>query len=246
MAYPRPLTAPEKNILLWLLPENLSAYKPYNMFMQSSDVLGEGRWGEGDLILDKKISAIDRTLGMPAVIAFGECEINNVPLSISVHDFNIDDQLEVQFSGIFPVPESPEIKNKWCYSYWKPGDPCPATGSTVKEIALYDSTHTARYFLAISPAKKVLWLHHTNSGFNQLIPLTSFYDELLRTKHIRDANLIAHPATFFERINDFSDSEYTKALLEYNKKASRKFEASDIVIETTMPKKGLFHRLFGK
>ena len=99
--------------------------------------------------------------------------------------------------------------------------------------------------LAITPKKKVLWLHHISSGFNQLIPVTAFYDELLRTKHIRDANLISHPATFFDRINDFSDAEYIQALLEYNKKASRKFDASDIATETPKKKKSLLQRLFG-
>src|SRR5438132_14296329 len=138
MTYTRTLTQEEKDILLWLLPENIPAYQNYNIFLQNSQIIGEGRWGEGDLIFDKKNSPIDRMLGMPPVIAYGECLVNNSPLSVSVHDFNIDDQLEAQFSGVFPIPESSEIKNKWCYSYWKPGNPCPATGDTVKEISIHN------------------------------------------------------------------------------------------------------------
>src|SRR5579872_2445609 len=111
-AYPRNLTSEEKEILRWLLPENIPAYKPYNDFLQTSEIIGEGRWGEGDLIFDKKKSTIDLTLGMPPVVAYGECEVNNSHLTISIHEFNIDNQLEVQFSGIFPIPEA-EIKNKW-------------------------------------------------------------------------------------------------------------------------------------
>jgi hypothetical protein len=169
-----------------------------------------------------------------------------VSLTISIHEFNIDAQLEVQFSGIFPIPESPGIKNKWCYSYWKPGDPCPAMSAKVKEVNLKNTSNQTKYVLAISEAKKVLWLHHNESGFNQLIPITAFYDELLRTKHIRDAKLIAHPVTLFEHVSDFSDNEYIKALLEYNKKASRKFDASDIAIETAKPKRSIFQKLFAK
>jgi hypothetical protein len=244
--YPRQLLPQEKELLLWLLPEHISAYFPYKNFVQTSQVIGEGRWGEGNLLLDNKISSIDLTLGMPPVVAYGECTINNSPLSISVHEFNIDEQLEVQFSGVFPIPELPVINSKWSYSYWKPGDPCPATQTKVKEIVIRNSSGSIKYILAISAAKKVLWLHHAGSGFNQLIPVTAFYDELLRAKHIRDGALISHPATFFERVNDFTDAEYITALLEYNKKASRKFDSSDIGIEVVFTKKSLFQKLFKK
>ena len=246
MSYPRSLSLKEKELLLWLLPEGDAAYKPYNNFVTSSQVIGEGRWGEGNILLDKKLSSIDLTLGMPPVVAYGECDVNGIKLSISVHDFNIDGQLEVQFSGVYPIPEIAAIENKWCYSYWKSGNVCPATKTTIREINIKDKSSNVLYVLAISKEKKVLWLHHANSGFNQLLPLTTFYDELLRTKHIRDAKLISHPATFFERINDFSDNEYIQALLEYDKKANRKFDTTGIVIETEGSKKSIFKKLFGK
>ena len=246
MPYPRDLSSIEKEILNWLLPENISAYKPFHDFMQSSQVIGEGRWGEGNLILDKKISSIDLTLGMSPVIAFGECMIGNANLTVSVHDFNVDDQLEVQFSGIFPIPENSAITNKWCYSYWKSGDPCPATQNPIREIILKDRSYSVVFVLAISRTKKVIWLHHAVTGFNQLIPLTAFYDELLRAKHIRDAKLISHPATFFELIDDFSDIQFRKALFEYNKNAKYKVDLTDIVIETEQPKKSILQKLFGK
>src|SRR5512140_2506676 len=112
--YPRELFPQEKELLSWLLPDSISAYRPYNDFMQSSHVIGEGRWGEGNLILDKTQSTIDLTLGMPPVVAYGECSINDIPLSISVHEFNIDNQLEVQFSGVFPILASSIVTKKWC------------------------------------------------------------------------------------------------------------------------------------
>ncbi len=244
--YPRQLQFQEKEILLWLLPDNITAYKPYNDFLKSSQVIGEGRWGEGNLLLDKKASSIDLSLGMPPVVAYGECTINESPLSISIHEFNIDDQLEIQFSGAFPISEPQSIRNQWCYSYWKPGDPCPATGGAIREISITNTSHSVVYVLAISPMKKVLWLHHSQTGFNQLIPVTAFYDELLRAKHIRDGALISRPATFFERINEFTDAEYIVALLEYDKKATRKFDSSNIVIESEKIKKSLFQKLFIK
>ncbi|MEP7235818.1 MAG: hypothetical protein ABI778_11045 [Ignavibacteriota bacterium] len=246
MSFPRELSVEEKEFFSWILPESNLAYKAYNQFALTSHAIGEGRWGTGNLLLDNKNSPIDTTLGMPPVIAYGEFLINNIPSSLSVHEYNIDDQLEVQFSGIFPIPDSPLISNKWCYSYWKPGDPCPATGSRLREIAIYNTKSIAIFVLAISAAKKVLWLHDVVSGFNQLIPVTAFYDELLRTKQIRDAALISRPATFFERIDNFSDTEYTLALLEYDKKASRKFESKDIMIGSEQQNKSFFQKLFSK
>ncbi len=246
MIYPRSLSSQELDLLFRLLPENIPAYKPYHDFIKTSQVIGDGRWGEGNLLIDKIISPIDLTLGMPPVVGYGECLINNLPLAISIHDHNIDGQLEVQFSGVFPIPDSPQITNLWCYSYWKSGDPCPATSQKVREIAIKDTNGSLKYILAISVAKKVLWLHHESSGFNQLLPLTNFYDELLRTKHIRDAKLISHPASFFEMVDDFTDTEYIKALLEYDKKAHRKFDTTGIIIETVKPKKSIFQKLFGK
>src|SRR5579872_6313543 len=106
------------------------------------------------------------------------------------------------------IPESSVINDRWCYSYWKPGEPCPATSTAIKQVEVKNISNQVIYTLAISAAKKVLWIHHSLSGFNQLIPVTAFYDELLRAKHIRDAKLISHPATFFDRVNDFTDSEY--------------------------------------
>jgi len=246
MPYPRSLSPEEEALLIRLLPENIPGYKAYNNFLNSSQVIGIGRWGEGNLLLDKTSSPIDLTLGMPPVVAYGECFINNEPLAVSVHELNIDGQLEVQFSGVFPIPSSPNVSDFWCYSYWKSGEPCPATNQKVREVLIKDSQASVKYILAISIAKKVLWLHHATSGFNQLLPLTNFYDELLRTKHIRDAKLISRPASFFGMVDDFTDNEFIKALLEYDKKASRKFDTTGIVIETEKPKKSIFQKLFGK
>ncbi|MEI8134319.1 MAG: hypothetical protein WCH46_04460 [bacterium] len=243
--FPRQASETEIELLRWLLPHSSLGYLPYREFITKAQIIGEGRWGEGDLIFDTKLSTIDRTLGMMPVVSYGEFETNQRAFSISIHDFNVDDQLEVQFSGVYPVSGS-NIKMKWCYSYWKSGDKCPATDSEVREVVIQDNSESIIYVLAISPAKKVLWMHSVQTGFNQLIPITSFYDELLRVKHIRDATLISKPSTFFEQVENFTDDDFKKALLEYNKKANHKFDLSNMLQKSTAPKKSILQKIFGR
>ncbi len=239
MSFRRPLTHAENEFLLWLLPEEKEGYRIHREFAMRSNVIGEGRWGSGDLMLAQKEDAIDVTLGMSHVVAYGECEIDSTTLTISIHEPNIDDQMEVQFSGVYPLPESPVVTNGWTYSYWKPGSPCPATGQQVKEISVADLDSTI-YTIAISSEKKTMWLHHHRSGWNQLLPVTGFYDELLRTKGIRDAKLVLNPKTFFERLNDFSESDYRLALVEYNNRIGNKIAGLEGVNVMPVPKRKSF------
>jgi hypothetical protein len=245
--FPRDLTSREAELLYWLLPTEIEAYRPFKVFIDGSIVIGEGRWGEGDLMLAKIESEIDRTLGMSPVIAYGEALVAGSPLTISIHEPNIDDQLEVQFSGTFPLDENSSIENKWCYSYWKPGEACPATGTPLKEIELKNAAGQILFTFAVSKAKRSLWLHHHRSGFNQLIALTGFYDELLRTKNIRDPNLVTRPSTFFDKMEEFTDTEYRQALIDYDERTDKKIDLSEVIVrEAKMKKKSLLNKLFSR
>lgn len=244
--FPRKLTDVERKIIFWLLPEKIQGYRIYREMITRSQVIGEGRWGSGDLMLAEKTRGIDLTLGMSQVVAFGECVIDSSTLTISIHEPNIDDQIEVHFSGLFLLPENLDITKRWTYSYWKPGDICPATGTSVRTIYIERQNKTI-YTLAISKAQRSLWLHHHDSGWNQLIPVTGFYDELLRTKNIRDAALIMNPKTFFEKCDEFSDNEYRTALIEYNNRITHKIVGlEDVVIYKEMKRKPLLARILGK
>lgn len=245
--YPRALTHVERELALWLLPEELLFYSDYRNAIFTKEVIAQGRWGTGDLLVGSRDAYIDLTLGMTQVVAYGECIVGGETLTIGIHEPNQDDLIELQFSGIYPLPENIVIANGWSYSYWKPGMNCPATDTEVREITLNKSFDNPMFTLAISRANRSLWLHHHINGWNQLIPVTMFYDELLRTKRIRDAALITKPSTFFEKIDEFQDYEYRRALQEYNNRKGNKLDLSDIIIsETRQEKKSFLDKILGK
>ncbi len=245
--YPRALTHVEREFALWLLPEEISFYSDYRTGIQSKEVIAEGRWGIGDLLIGVRDAYIDLTLGMSQVVAYGECSINGAVLTIGIHEPNQDDLIEIQFSGIYPLLDDIVIDNGWSYSYWKPGMNCPATDTEVREITLYKTFEEPVFTLAISKTNRSLWLHHHISGWNQLIPVTMFYDELLRTKRIRDAALIMNPSTFFEKVDEFQDYEYRTALQEYNNRKGNKLDLNGLIIsETREVKKSFFEKIVGK
>src|SRR5690242_3935047 len=102
---PRSLTHTELEFIRWLLPEHSSVYTTTLKQIEKGSVLGEGRWGAGDLMIGNPNTSIDLTLGMTPVIAYGECIIGAEKLTISIHEPNIDDQIEIHFAGIYPLPE---------------------------------------------------------------------------------------------------------------------------------------------
>ncbi len=245
--YPRALTHVERELALWLLPEELPFYSDYRNAIITKEVIAEGRWGAGDLLIGSRDAYIDLTLGMTQVVAYVECTIGGETLTIGIHEPNQDDLVELQFSGIYPLPDDLVVDKGWSYSYWKPGMNCPASGTEVREITLYKTLEEPVFTLAISKTNRSLWLHHHANGWNQLIPVTMFYDELLRTKHIRDAALITKPSTFFEKVDEFQDYEYRTALQEYNYRKGNKLDLDGLIIsETREAKKSFLGKILGK
>lgn len=226
--FPRELTEVEREFLYWLLPLDNGGYRPFNEFVQNAIVLGEGRWGEGDLMLAPFPASIDTTLGMEPIVAYGECLLDGNLMTISVHDLNADEQLEAQF-GIYPLPSEPKVELGWCYSYWKPGEPSPATDEAVREITLTRTDKKEPSLLVISKSQRSMWLHHPN-GFNRLLPVTGLNDELLRTHGIREFQQVANAAQFFTRIDEFSDTDVRKAFAEYVKRSGRNFDVGELKV----------------
>jgi hypothetical protein len=244
MSFPRPVSNTESQFIDWLLPDHSPVYSQTAEKIRSLEVVGEGRWGTGDLMIGTNAS-IDLTLGMTAVVAYGECLLGDQKLTISIHEPNIDDQIEVQFS-MYPLPDNPQVTSGWTYSYWQPGMPCPKSGSPVREVAMHYTTGAPKYTLVFSPARKALWLFHHDTSFNELLPVTGFMDELLRTHNIREIETISKPSALFEQLDNYSDDDIRRAFWEYAQVANRKFDLSDVVIDESKSKPSLFKKLLGK
>ncbi len=234
MAFPRPLSLFEAAVVDRLLPEAKLGYAAYREFALTSIVIGEGRWGAGDLILAKVQASIDLTAGMTPVVSFGEIVVllegSQLEVTVTINEPQ-DDQMEVQFSSDASMESLANVRiaNVWSIADWS-----PKKQAAVREINLSDSSHQVRYVFAIDPTRRMLWLHHSASGFNQLIPVTGFYEYLLRSHPPKDKKAPLNARAFFAEVPTLTDEMLRTALLHYNAE-NRKFDASMIAIEQAAP-----------
>jgi hypothetical protein len=95
----------------------------------------------------------------------------------------------------------------------------------------------------IDKTKRSIWLHHTGAGFNELLPVTGFVDELLRTHGIRDADRVTQPTKIFESLGEFTDNDLRRAFMEYAMVSQRKFDVADLILEPEAHK-GFLKKIF--
>jgi hypothetical protein len=86
----------------------------------------------------------------------------------------------------------------------------------------------------------MLWIHHVDTRFNQLIPVTGFYEYLLRYLPPKDRQSL-NARILFEDLPVLTDDKLRTALLHYNLE-NPKFDASTIVT-TPQPTPGFLQRL---
>lgn len=213
MAYPRDLRPKERDLLESVLPAARPGYRHTKERIAAMTVLGQGRRGEGDLVLGLKGDSPDCTSPLPPVIAYGMVESTRDAFSITVRE-EMEAQINVEIvsRGGEEIPDHFEEKRRWTYSTWEPGLPSPATGTPVRQVAL-DAVLT----LALSPAEERIWVHDADSGIVHLIPITNFYNELMRIRQIRDPALALHSRLFWERFGTHTDGELSAAFSAYNR-----------------------------
>jgi hypothetical protein len=152
-------------------------------------------------------------------IAIGEAEVKGSKHSLIL-------RLNEDPSGaMITVPADEQVTLVSTLSEWSTGS---SIGQPVREIPVFASDRELIYTLALSPSERVLWLHHAESHYNQLIPVTGLLIELARLTRPGPAGRISNEA-FFDLAKEAPDNTLLRALLEYNKKA-KKFDASRIVI----------------
>jgi hypothetical protein len=236
--FPRPLTSFERSAIDRLLPADRIGYTPYREFVAHSIVIGEGRWGPGDLILAPKMSSIDLNEGMTPVVAFGEFVVskgaNAVTLTINEPR---DEQMEVQVASDVSLADLPDARIE---SVWTPSDYLPCHDPLVREVPLRDATTLVRYWFVINPIRRMLWIHYADTRFNQLIPVTGFYEYLLRYLPPKDRKSL-NARVLFDDLPILTDDKLRTALLHYNLE-NPKFDSS-MIVTTSPPKPGFLQRL---
>lgn len=214
MTTPRSVTPVESEWLRFLLPEDRPGYRDLRARLEPLVVLGEGRWGEGDLVLGVAGQEIDLEAGMEPVAAFGQIvgDGDHV-VTLTLHQPDDEGRIEFQIGGVDPGEATGfRERARWSYSYWSPGAPCPATGGRVREITLI----AGELILAISPTARSLWLFDRGDRTNRLLPVTNFYNELVMSLGIREARLALDHTRLFTETTLFSDGDLRTAFIRYN------------------------------
>ena len=241
--FPRQLTSIESMLLFSILPPNKIGYNSYRNKINNLIVTGSGRFGGGNFVLGKEGTKPDLSLPSSSVFAIGTNVYEEGTVDITIHE-ELDEEIEFDISARNQnsLPENLTEIKKWNYSEWNPGDKAPNDNSFVREIIILKD----EYVLAIAPSHKKIWLHEYKSGINFLIPLTNFYNELMRVSNIKDASVALKPASFFENIDKFNDEQFVLAFFSYNRYL-RKFDIQNITqTESTPLKRKKVFSIFSK
>ncbi len=212
--FPRDLTSQEISLLFSVLPEEKSGYNHYREKINQLMVTGYGRFKNNNYILGKKGTVPDLSVSSTPVFAAGTIKIPDDEIDILINE-EIDDEIEFDITLVNTNEIPAEINEieRWSYSGWNPGDKAPHDNSPVRETVISQG----EYILAFAPAHKKIWLHEYKSGVNHLIPLTNYYNELMRFKRTKDPKLALNPKLMFDKLDDFSDYELVNTFVLYNK-----------------------------
>ena len=174
-------------------------------------VLAEGGRGKGNLILGFSGKRPDTTSPLESVIAYGAVETAEGTTFVTVRRYTAG-QIDVEFDST-KGEEIPAVleERRWTYSTWRPGDASPETGGTVREVAI-----TPDHTLAVSCDDRRLWVYERQTSMNILIPITSYYGELMARRRIRDPKIALRPGRFFDELGQYGDEDLGSAFLSYN------------------------------
>jgi hypothetical protein len=239
--YPRKLTPREKDWLFYLLPEESHAYAEYRRNIASMLIIGEGRFGEGNLVLGYEGDSPDLSYSSLPVFACGQIICKGCTIQVCIHEL-FDNKIEVSLSNLSDsgIPEFLIETGRWSYSYWKPGQPSPFEGDNLREVNVTKNNN--ELVLALSPESGTIWLYESKSRVNYIIPVTNFINELLRGNPKIDKSGGINIAYIFSNLDKFDDDDFIRAFVQYNKHWHKVgLKDSDIVHSK---KKGLFKKIF--
>ncbi len=237
--FPRKLSGKEKELIFYLLPEDRTGYQEYRKKISDYYILGFGKFGEGNLMLGEIDDAIDLSMPSAPVFAAGKVKTDLGEIYIVIHE-EFENQIEIdladpRFLGI----DDFKFISAWTYSSWKPGMKNPADNKNVREVHIIKN----KLVVAISVSDKKIWVYDEPTGVNHLIPVTKFYDELMRIKQEKDPKIALNASLFFKNLNTFSDELIARTFFIYNKYA-KKIEIDLEKFSARKRKKKSFLKLF--
>ncbi|HEY7750731.1 MAG TPA: hypothetical protein VH917_00445, partial [Ignavibacteriaceae bacterium] len=210
--FPRNLTSSEKKILFSVLPESKAGYKLCLEKISDIVVIGSGRFGGGNFILGNPGSIPDLSISSSPVFALGSLVCSGFSIDVVIHEEQ-DSQIEYDISSSVKDIQLIDfgIDEVRSFSLWNPGDNKIFGDNIVRQYDIVES----EYILAVSPGLKKIWLHNYSTGVNHIIPLTNFFNELMRLKNVRNPEVALSPYNFFAELDSYSAEEIKSAFLLY-------------------------------
>jgi hypothetical protein len=236
------LSKNEIKLLLSILPEQKSGYKIYRDMISTMKVMGKGRFENGNFYIGTGAAKPDLSIPSSPVFAVGIVKTNIGSIDVLIHEYE-DDLIEVQLSKRVCDVEEVIINSVLSFSEWNLGGNSPGSTEVVKEFEIIKD----KLILVIDKTNKKIWFHNYESGVNHIIPVSNYFNELMRLKKIKDENLFRSPSLFFNKLDDFTDEEFKLAFYQYNKFMRRfdiKINPEDLL--TPVVKKKKFLKLFSR
>lgn len=206
----------ERDLLTWVLPQARSAYAPYRHAVMTWGVAARSQRGDGHIVLAPPGGPIDLDMPLPQVLAYGVLETSEGSIAVTVRE-RVAEQLDCDVSSLSgkELPHRFTELRRWSYSDWSPGKPCPMCADGVREVC-WTTVAGAAVTLGICQADRRLWVFDSSRELAIPIPVTSFYNELMRVRRIRDPEIALNPDRFYSSLPSYSDAELTEAFVHYN------------------------------
>jgi len=242
--FPRRLNDLEKYWLDLILPEDRPGYKLYRDKIENLFVIGYGKFQPFSLILGEKNDKPDLTIPAQNLIATGKFFYEQGSVSVSIfEEFENQIEIDIQSDGFdylyIPVQALIKKEKKWfTYSNWSPGQNHPFDNSELRVIEI----QKGEIVLVISSHHKRVWIYDYQLQTNRFIPITNFYQELLKVAGIKDIKTITDINFFFTNNKRFSDAQIRVAFIHYNR-YWKKFELKKEIIPKS-EKKNFFKKIF--
>jgi hypothetical protein len=213
--FPRPLSEREWELIEWVLPADRPGYRMYRNLLKELQVIGPGRWGEGNLVLGTPGEKPDTSGPMERIFANGTLETGEGTITISVHEYAAG-QLEVQIAcpGNEEIPDTTSVLRRVTYSTWQPGDACPFCEREIRSVFIRSDEPVA--VLVFCTHNGMMWVHDAGSGVNHPIPHTNYYNELMLHKHIKDPSVALNSKNLFTMLGNYTDDDLRNAFIRYN------------------------------
>ena len=205
----------EKELLLWLLPQECSGYAEYRDLLSHWKVVAQGRRGGGNYIVAPSDESPDNESPLPSVVAYGVVEMEEGELSVALRE-RLGNQLEfeIAFLGKGEFSSLQNERRRWTFSRWLPGNPCPRCHRAAREVMMRSEDRAV--VLAICTVDRRLWVYDGETGMNRPVPVTNFYNELMLHLNVRDPKVALDSLRLFQDLSGFTDGDLTRAFASYN------------------------------